>query len=150
MNCNNLVLKKQIHTTVFWWHLQTDSGVFHWSDEVQDSRYDKRRRFAVGKREQDQDGHLGCALFWQIWSQNPPDLWKLEHSELRTVFVAIRIISVLSLFNCSWLFIIHAFTWTELTEIQDWVEWIISGSWVMLPDLYSWLLSEKLWREIEW
>ena len=40
-------------------------------------------------------------------------------SELRAVFVEIRIISVLSLFNCSWLFVIHAFT----SEIQD-LSWL--------------------------
>ena len=62
--------------------------------------YDKQRRFAIKKWAQDQDRHLGCKLYWQVWCQNTPGLWTVEQ---RVENHLCSIISILSLFNCSWL-----------------------------------------------
>ena len=82
--------------------------------------------------------HLGCELCWQVWRQNPPGWWNVERSELRIISETIKIISVLSLFNCSWLFAIQAFT----SEIQDWVECMILGSSETLP-IYTFCCHQR-------
>ena len=69
----------------------------------------------------------------------------VTESALRSVFAAVRITSVLSLFNCSWLFIILAFT----QKMQDWAAWMISERWKPSPDLYSWYKKQQLWCERE-
>ena len=63
-----------------------------------------------------------------------------------TLLAEIRIISVLSSFNCNLLFIIQSFK----SEIQHWVDWMIPCSCKMCPDLYSLLSSEKLRWDREW
>lgn len=129
---NNVVLKEQTHTDRGWGG-EGDSDVLHWSGEVPDSTCDKKKEICwwkerVGSRETPRLRTMLRSLL----SQPSNSMGRGSDSELRNFFRAVKIISVLSLFSCSWLFVIQTFT----MEIPDWVEWVIPGSREILPDWF--------------